>query len=125
MSGFASPVRSILTRYLARSEKRYQLGPAAGSSAGIQLAITVRALGASGLLNAYRSVVSAEGSSAISGASRWLDAVLASGAGPLRTSTAAASATPQMASTKVRMGDSAPFDRGQRVFARPQGAVRT
>jgi hypothetical protein len=51
-SGFASPFRSILIEYRARSEKRYQFGPAAGSSAGIQFAITVRELGASVLLYA-------------------------------------------------------------------------
>jgi hypothetical protein len=45
-----------------------------GSSNGIQLAINVTVSGASGLTNAYRSVLSARGSPAISGASRWLDA---------------------------------------------------
>src|SRR5579859_28107 len=40
----------------------------------------VNVLGLSGLRNAYRSVLSAVGSSEISGASRWLDAVLALGA---------------------------------------------
>src|SRR5436309_10921393 len=40
----------------------------------------VNVLGLSGLRNAYRSVLSAVGSSEIRGASRWLDAVLALGA---------------------------------------------
>src|SRR5690349_23654894 len=40
----------------------------------------VNVFGLSGLRNAYRSVLSAVGSSEISGASRWLDAVLALGA---------------------------------------------
>src|SRR6478672_5750999 len=40
----------------------------------------VNVLGLSGLRNAYRSVLSAVGSSEISGASRWLDAVLELGA---------------------------------------------
>src|SRR4029077_4529047 len=40
----------------------------------------VRVFGLSGLRNAYRSVLSAVGSSEIKGASRWLDAVLALGA---------------------------------------------
>jgi len=40
----------------------------------------VKVFGLSGLRNAYRSVLSAVGSSEISGASRWLDAVLAPGA---------------------------------------------
>src|SRR5574340_264688 len=53
---------------------------AAGSSPGIQLETIVNVLGLSGLRNAYRSVLSAVGSSEISGASRWLDAVLALGA---------------------------------------------
>src|SRR5947208_13121569 len=42
--------------------------------------MTVNVFGLSGLRNAYRSVLSAVGSSEISGASRWLDAVLALGA---------------------------------------------
>src|ERR1041385_475397 len=40
----------------------------------------VNVLGLSGLRNAYRSVLSAVGSSEISGASRWLEAVLEPGA---------------------------------------------
>src|SRR4029077_2085041 len=40
----------------------------------------VKVLGLSGLRNAYRSVLSAVGSSEISGASRWLDAWLVLGA---------------------------------------------
>ena len=69
-SGFPSPVRSMWSRYLARGENVYQLGPAAGSSAGIQLPRIVTVSGRSGLRNAYRSVASADGSSAMSGASR-------------------------------------------------------
>ncbi len=53
----------------------YQFGPAAGSSPGITFARMVTVLGLSGLRNAYTSVRSAEGSSAMSGASRWLEAV--------------------------------------------------
>src|SRR5437660_8652483 len=66
--------------YRALGENVYQLGPAAGSSPGIQFETMVNVLGLSGLRNAYRSVLSAVGSSEISGASRWLDAVLALGA---------------------------------------------
>src|SRR5438477_10175670 len=54
--------------------------------------------GLSGLRNAYRSVLSAVGSSEISGASRWLDALLVLGARrPTNTaSRAAAAATRRM-----------------------------
>ena len=51
-SGFPSPVRSMWSRYLARGENVYQLGPAAGSSAGIQLPTIVTVSGRSGLRNA-------------------------------------------------------------------------
>src|ERR1700693_5185789 len=55
----------------------------------------VSVLGLFGLRNAYRSVLSAVGSSEISGASRWLDAVLVLGARrpTNRASKAAAAAT--------------------------------
>ena len=43
----------------------------------------VKVLGLSGLRNAYRSVLSAVGSSEMSGASRWLDAVPLFGLGPV------------------------------------------
>src|SRR5919201_5515332 len=66
--------------YRALGENVYQFGPAAGSSPGIQLEMMVNVLGLSGLRNAYRSVLSAVGSSEISGASRWLDALLEPGA---------------------------------------------
>ena len=46
-----------------------------GSSNGIQFATSVTVSGLSGLVNAYTSVLSAFGSPAISGASRWLEAV--------------------------------------------------
>src|SRR5438477_12301032 len=49
--------------------------------------------GLSGLRNAYRSVLSAVGSSEISGASRWLDALLVLGARrPTKTASRAAAA---------------------------------
>src|SRR5919201_333293 len=63
--------------YRAVGENVYQFGPAAGSSPGIQLEMIVTVSGLSGLRNAYVSVLSADGSSAISGASRWLDACAA------------------------------------------------
>src|SRR5262249_45551574 len=66
--------------YRALGENVYQFGPAAGSSPGIQFETMVNVLGLSGLRNAYRSVLSAVGSSEISGASRWLDALLELGA---------------------------------------------
>jgi len=49
--------------------------------------------GRSGERNAYRSVLSAEGSSAMSGASRWLDATPALGPGPTTAAARAALAT--------------------------------
>src|SRR5207253_3043693 len=71
--------------YLAVGENVYQLGPAAGSSPGIKSERIVTVSGLSGLRNAYRSVLSAEGSSEISGASRWLDAFAADGLEPRAT----------------------------------------
>src|SRR5919204_5117386 len=68
--------------YRADGENVYQFGPAAGSSPGIQLEMIVTVSGRSGLRNAYVSVLSAEGSSEISGASRWLDAWAAAGLSP-------------------------------------------
>src|SRR5947208_8768650 len=68
--------------YRADGENVYQFGPAAGSSPGIQLEMIVTVSGLSGLRNAYVSVLSADGSSEISGASRWLDAVAAAGPEP-------------------------------------------
>src|SRR5689334_3831993 len=57
----------------------------------------VRVFGLSGLRNAYRSVLSAVGSSEISGASRWLEALLEPG--DRRPMNSAASAAPTTAST--------------------------
>ena len=56
--------------YRADGENVYQFGPAAGSSPGIQLLMIVTVSGLSGLRNAYVSVLSADGSSEINGASR-------------------------------------------------------
>src|SRR4029079_4227304 len=61
-----------------------------------QLETMVRVFGRSGLRNAYRSVLSAVGSSEISGASRWLDAWLEPG--PRRATKSAASTAPTTAS---------------------------
>src|SRR5919201_5162430 len=63
--------------YRAVGENVYQFGPAAGSSPGIQLEMIVTVPGLSGLRNAYVSVLSADGTSAINGASRWLEACAA------------------------------------------------
>src|SRR5436190_6798951 len=92
--------------YRAEGENVYQLGPAAGSSPGITLAISVTVSGLSGLRNAYVSVLSADGSSAISGASRWLDAVAAAGlepriARPTTSAVAAVAATRTNASFRI------------------------
>src|SRR5436190_23340865 len=76
--------------YRAEGENVYQFGPAAGSSPGMTLSISVTVLGLSGLRNAYTSVLSAVGSCAISGASRWLDACALDG--PPRSATAATTA---------------------------------
>src|SRR5919109_2751446 len=51
--------------------------------------------GRSGLTNAYTSVLSADGSWLIRGASRWLEAWLACGAGPRASATVTAAATPR------------------------------
>ena len=53
----------------------------------------VNVLGLSGLRNAYRSVLSAVGSSEISGASRWLDALPALGEAPMNNASPAPAAT--------------------------------
>src|SRR5919108_5137559 len=58
--------------------------------------------GRSGLTNAYRSVLSADGSWLISGASRWLEAWLACGTGPRTSATVTAAATPRT-TTKARV----------------------
>src|SRR6266516_1649094 len=77
--------------YRALGENVYQLGPAPGSSTGIQFDTIVTASGLSGLRNAYRSVLSALGSCEMSGASRWLEAFAVPGLEP-RTTTATATA---------------------------------
>ncbi len=92
--------------YRAFGENRYQFGPAAGSSAGITFEMIVIVSGLSGLRNAYRSVLSAVGSSEIAGASRWLDALTPSGPGPLRAAatiapTASADASPRYMSYRM------------------------
>src|SRR5690349_14733307 len=81
--------------YRADGENVYQFGPAAGSSPGMTFEMSVTVSGLSGLRNAYRSVLSADGSSEISGASRWLDALAAAGPDDrvARPTTSAAAAT--------------------------------
>src|SRR4051794_29589170 len=64
------------------------------------LLITVSESGLSGERNAYRSVLSADGSSAIAGASRWLDAPAPSGAGP-RTAAATMASIARAAAAKA------------------------
>src|SRR5258705_5589291 len=56
--------------------------------------------GRSGLRNAYVSVLSAEGSSEINGASRWLDASAAAGLPPRDAS--AANSAPKAAAARTR-----------------------
>ena len=62
----------------------------------------MRVFGRSGLRNAYRSVLSAVGSSEISGASRWLDALPEPG--PRRATKSAASTAPTTASRMNAQG---------------------
>src|SRR5436190_13078115 len=98
----------------------------------------VKVLGLSGLRKAYRSVLSAVGSSEISGASRWLDAVLESGA--RRATKRAVSAAPTAASrmnaqrlrircgsflTAGRWGELRGMAVVRRLFAEPPGPVRS
>src|SRR6516225_4458318 len=98
----------------------------------------VNVLGLSGLRNAYRSVLSAVGSSEISGASRWLDAVLALGARrPTKSAVRPAAAATRRNSTyffisrvllsRRRPGRLGSGFRGRRraSFAGPAGPVRT
>src|SRR5207302_7367375 len=98
----------------------------AGSSPGIQFETIVNVSGLSGLRNAYRSVLSADGSSAISGASRWLEAFPACGAGPLARATATAAAAAP-ATTSRRMTFFIPHtpSRGRGLFAAAVGPVRS
>src|SRR5436305_15047807 len=71
-----------------------KFGPPAGCSNGYQFAMRATSCGEAFGTNAYRSVVSTAGSFAMSGASRWLDALTGRG-----TSTAAVvTATPAAAS---------------------------
>src|SRR3712207_6448676 len=92
-SGRTSPFVSTLRLYRAFGENVYQFGPAAGSSPGITFASSVTVFGLSGLRNAYTSVRSAAGSSEMSGASRWLDAVAGRSDEPPTTAARAATAT--------------------------------
>src|SRR6476659_2321701 len=96
-SGSASPFVSTFRLYRAFGENVYQFGPAAGSSPGMTLARIVTVPGLSGLRNAYRSVRSADGSSAISGASRWLDAAPVPGPRIVAPTAAAATSRPAVA----------------------------
>src|SRR4026207_2161887 len=97
----ASPSVSILRLYRALGENVYQFGPAAGSSPGMTLARIVTVLGLSGLRNAYRSGRSADGSSAISGASRCDDAVPFPGPSVVAPTAAAAARRPATASGRL------------------------
>src|SRR5215212_858179 len=90
-------------RYRADCENVYQFGPAAGSSAGIQFEMIVTVSGRSGDRNAYRSVLSADGSSEISGASLWLDALPAAGPRPTATATATAAPATSRSSASLRI----------------------
>src|SRR6266550_961190 len=70
--------------------------------------------GLSGDRNAYRSVLSAVGSSEINGASRWLDAIPALGLGPVTAAmpTATVSAPRKAAASRsVRFIPTSPFER--------------
>src|SRR5947208_4419501 len=85
----------------------------------------VRVFGLSGLRNAYRSVLSAVGSSEISGASRWLEAVLELGArrAPKSASNVAPAAARRMnAYLRIR---GAPFSDGRSVVFGFVGGRRT
>src|ERR671936_953933 len=104
--------------YRAVGENVYQFGPAAGSSPGIQLDTIVNVSGLSGLRNAYRSVLSAVGSSEISGASRWLDAVLEPGARrPAKIATSVAPAAARRTNATFRIS-------GCSFLRRPVGGCR-
>src|SRR5215207_4519028 len=65
--------------------------------------MTVTVSARSGLRNAYRSVLSAVGSSEIDGASRWLEAVPADGAGPRTVATTATAASASSATVTLRI----------------------
>src|SRR5919201_1347138 len=99
--------------YRAVCENVYQFGPAAGSSPGIQLEMIVKVPGLSGLRNAYRSVLSAVGSSEISGASRWLEALLELGASlPAKRTSNVTPAAARRSNATLRIG-AAPFSDGR------------
>src|SRR5581483_4930945 len=86
-----------------------------GSSPWTQFATMVTVFGLSGLRNTYRSVLSAVGSSEISGASRWLEALLEPGArrAPKSASIVAPAAASRMnAYLRIRV---APFSDGRSV----------
>src|SRR4051794_41647061 len=86
----------------------------------MKLLMIVTVLGASGLTNAYRSVLSACGSAAINGASRWLEAPPGVGPRPTNTPTAAAAATAVTATRRlvVLNGATAPSSSFWRLFWR-------
>src|ERR671923_3022944 len=112
--------------YRAVGENVYQLGPAAGSSPGIQLEMIVRVFGLSGLRNAYRSVLSAAGSSEMRGASRWLEALTASGCVPrVNAASRIAAAAPRKTSASLRILLRLLSSTGRRSFARAPRVVRS
>ena len=81
--------------------------------------MSVAVSGLSGLTNAYRSVMSADGSNAMAGASRWLDA--ATGA-PIALSAMSPVAPAQRILRDVDMGGLPPASREGRVAPRGDGA---
>src|SRR5262249_15448056 len=84
-------------------------------------------LGLSGLRNAYRSVRSADGSSAINGASRWLDAAPDPGPSIVAPTAAAAASRPRAAATVIPLCISTPLWIGggdRPLFDRSLAAVR-
>src|SRR6476619_7585873 len=76
----------------------------------MKLLMIVTLLGVSGLTNAYTSVLSACGSAAINGASRWLDAPPGVGPSPANTPIAATAAAAVTAKRRlvVRNGATVP-----------------
>src|ERR671923_192998 len=86
----------------------------------------VRVLGLSGLRNAYRSVLSAAGSSEMSGASRWLEALPASGCVPrVNAASRIAAAAPRKTSASLRILLRLLSSTGRRSFARAPRVVRS
>ena len=76
MSSTASPVLSIMISYKTLSSNFQKFGPELGNCSGMKFEISATRSGRWGLTNAYRSVLSASGSWLMSGASRWLEAVM-------------------------------------------------